>query len=295
MHLSLMLLVTYMIIDISDASDTSDRSDEESSRVWNGTEFTYADYPFFTKLAPTLLFEGRVTCSGSLIARQWILTAAHCVYDGEKIKIFSEKFSGSAIDWYPYPGYLGDVTETLAEDIGLIKIPEQDGSLVTLSLPPPDQDDRFFDTHHNSTFIGAGAVNLGRYMTYRLKKTPYGSLTHHCNIKDITTNPHRGRMCWPIDSPASYLICLGDSGGPAFIENAQPLVASAVLSGINYDCNEETIKRVPSMGLTTFAGFTTVWPYVPWLLHQIDAESEKHGLESMMNLWSTDAAMSDFP
>ena len=64
--------------------------DEKLERIVGGTEATIHEYPW-QALVRCLVKTMYITCGGSVIADEWILTAAHCL-EGFDILICALKF-----------------------------------------------------------------------------------------------------------------------------------------------------------------------------------------------------------
>ncbi len=62
----------------SAASTNSSNTLEESPRIIGGTKVVAGEYPWYTMLLSTNFGES-LECGGSLIAEEWVLTAAHCL------------------------------------------------------------------------------------------------------------------------------------------------------------------------------------------------------------------------
>ncbi|XP_071637768.1 trypsin-7-like isoform X1 [Temnothorax longispinosus] len=62
-------------------------------RIIGGTPTTISKHPYQV----SIYYDGKLACGGSIISRQWILTAAHCVY-GRKLSLFRLRVASSYHD-----------------------------------------------------------------------------------------------------------------------------------------------------------------------------------------------------
>ena len=265
------------------------------ARIWNGSEITFSDYRFFAQLS--IKIEGSEhpeNCSGSVISKEWIITAAHCGTDALTIDITTAQFFTQALAFYPHPLYERAATEQNYQwDVGLIKIPLQKSFKVTLSLPAPGEDEHFIDAQTNLTILGHGWIELQytEVPTVGLRKAVKRLSHFRCNHMDDFFNQHSGSVCIKNESPLPFLLCPGDSGAPVFAAHGAPHVLLAVASTIKYKCGELYVGFHESLGHPFFVMFHRVSAQIAWLLNKIDSESHQHGLESIMHLWMTDFNM----
>jgi Trypsin len=69
------LLVTLTMLLLAACSQTAPTTEGLEPQIVGGTVATAGEYPWMAQLK----FRGRFSCGGSLVARSWVLTAAHCV------------------------------------------------------------------------------------------------------------------------------------------------------------------------------------------------------------------------
>ena len=97
-----------------------------ASRITGGTTASKTRYPFFTYIAATLADDYTSDCGGSLIAKDVVLTAAHCLVDAVAIEVWVNvtsfdpspyEYNRKASSWLMHPNY---DDSTNANDIGLV-------------------------------------------------------------------------------------------------------------------------------------------------------------------------------
>ena len=100
---------------------------EGADRIVGGDQVSPNRYPWMVGLS----FDGKWFCGGSLINKDWVLTAAHCTHGAESSYVYIgahnlyDEEEGRIIvksdDFYQHPEY--DLTD-IVNDIALIKLPE---------------------------------------------------------------------------------------------------------------------------------------------------------------------------
>ena len=150
-------------------------------------------------------------CSGTLVDKRYVITAAHCVeaiddnerygYNNHYFIIGSDVYQESSIvefaqivEWESHPSYN---TNNLSYDIGILRL----GTDVTSTDPMPVNDDRPEESWGDVTYVGFGITGDGRNDsgTKRTVDIPIEYVNNnHVITYDSNTN-----------------ICSGDSGGAA--------------------------------------------------------------------------------
>lgn len=212
-------------------------------RIIDGTDTTPAAHPSYV-----VVDMGSSMCSGTLIAKQWVLTAAHCLTENDEpisassinVAIHPSTVSNDIInagEWvgaetfYRHPQY-----DFPSHDIGLIKLERAVSSTVaTLN-------------NNNGGLVGMNATAVGMGSTTRQYSWQYYTVIDELpSVLQEATIPIISRdYCvadYGDDVPANVICagtvnhnaadtCSGDSGGPLFINrNGQKLQAGIVSFG----------------------------------------------------------------
>uniref|UniRef100_A0A1B0A9X8 Peptidase S1 domain-containing protein n=1 Tax=Glossina pallidipes TaxID=7398 RepID=A0A1B0A9X8_GLOPL len=207
-----------------------------NSRIVNGRPARPGQFPYIVSLR----YDNRHVCGGSIISRDYILTAAHCIAhqaDGDSFEIPSSPFSIRAGSVHlEEGGVVIPVAETIPHprhnnisfDIALLRLAqplnftEHISSINLAESDPP--------MGANVDVAGWGSLGNEQARSETLQYTTLSSLTNQeCNR--LHSFVHESSLCLLPDQHLLNGICQGDSGGPAVYNGQLVGVASYVMNG----------------------------------------------------------------
>ncbi|MBN2724564.1 MAG: trypsin-like serine protease [Deltaproteobacteria bacterium] len=183
------------------------------------------------------------SCTGTVIAPTWVLTAGHCVEGVSSIDVkignssYSYDYSVASVDIIQHPNYVG-TSQNIYNDIALIEL-ESDVSSVLNPIPilPPSL--AISDSDERSTMLEFVGYGLTETYSSGVKLTVDHVLGDQCsssNYCSIQTSPYSippGSISYGQNGGGP---CSGDSGGPAFVVRSGTEYVAGVTSYGDEDC-----------------------------------------------------------
>jgi hypothetical protein len=234
----------------------ADRTD--SQYVSLGANSAYASVgQIYGTTSPTSGFYA----SGTLIAPDWVLTAAHVVDDATSLKFSIGGASYTGTNWTAYAGWTGDLLA--GYDIGLVHL----SSLVP-GITPATRYTGSSELGQVGTAVGYGMTGTGNSGAKTFDGKKRGAQNVIDNIvnprlfRSDFDNPRKGNdSSFGSSSPLNLegLIAPGDSGGGVFITTG----TGTFLMGINSFCQAWDGKANSDYG--DISGYTRVSAFNSWI------------------------------
>ncbi|XP_053686666.1 trypsin-5-like [Sabethes cyaneus] len=223
----LQLFALIALVQLIKAAPTND-----GQRVVNGTDTTIQEYPFMVSLRSSA---GYHSCGGSILTRNWIMTAAQCVDSNtasqQTIQVGRTNVSSIADESVfkielviQHPEY--DPSNSYINDIALLKLVNPlkfSVSIQPVTLPEP-----FFEVDEADlevTLVGWGVNNDGIFSDTLQKVDYYVVPNEQCNEIHGNNTIYPSQIC-AAEPGGGKGQCSGDSGSPLLHRGVQVGIVS---------------------------------------------------------------------
>ncbi|CRK91709.1 CLUMA_CG005355, isoform A [Clunio marinus] len=206
-----------------------------------------------------LLIGDGYLCGGSMIKRDWVLSAAHCVYDQPTVTVYMIYSLDVGYTWRS-PMLSAKIHEeyndiTLANDIALLKTNLNEvikfEDLLVYSL----HDNGDFYANVIATTCGFGRVSDRSTDISMDMKCAYNIVITNVQCK-FTWDVDEHQMC--VDTTGGVGACQGDSGGPVTISYPHSLNGKIQIGIVSYGADVGCEKGYPNV-------YTRVGSYADWI------------------------------
>ncbi|XP_069688316.1 transmembrane protease serine 9-like [Periplaneta americana] len=226
-----------------------------SSRITNGQTASRGQFPF----QAGLLVDNSWFCGGSLISNTWVLTAGHCIGSSYQVILGANNVnnpeSGTVVistsSSIRHENYNSD---TLANDIGLVRIPSVSYSIYISPISLPSRSDQGNSYAGETVIVTGWGLNSGSG-TGIIDLLQYWNLTVITNqeCSSIYGMIFPGMIC--ALCPDGKSACIGDSGSPLIhSENGGYVQIGIVTYYAAFGCE----AGLPAL-------FTRVTSYLDWI------------------------------